>query len=578
MNERIVNPGLMIKMLRDAGYKNTSYAVAELVDNSIEAEAKNIEIILFNKDVVNVRRSSRISSIAIFDDGIGMSRDVLSRCLSFGWGTRLSGATGLGKFGFGLKGASISQAKRIEVYSWQDPKEINKSYLDVDEVVNDEIDFLPEVESVNLPAALRKQLPETLPQSGTIVVWKNLDRLNPKRATTLVDHLNKEMCRIFRHFMDDDDRLGSKRNITVKILEENGLVSQDTHLRANDPMYLLTPNNLPGRENEATNVLEEDVSIDVIDPSGVQRKVRVISSVALPEVQAMGGNSDVGRHYANNNGISFVRAGRELELDIKGFFSHSEPRHRWHGIEIQFDPHLDEYFGVPNNKQSVRNFKRFDEAELEGLEIEKTEGEGPDKHAAQMKLDLYKIVSRMVKNNETTVKSRGASRQVSEATNEPSIAKKVSDEIVQIEPNEETRSHEEAASKTHDEKLSELIDTKRTTDTALTYQEALELASKDLENLLQIEEATWPGTTFLDVQFKANAAVATINRNHPFFVEFYDFLRNADDKKAFVALKVLMLAFARTEDVLQNKIGSDAFEQIRDRWGFYMKEAAKHSS
>ena len=578
MNERIVNPALMIKMLRDAGYKNTSYAVAELVDNSIEAKAKNIDILIFNKDVVNIRRSTRISSIAIFDDGEGMDKEVLSRCLSFGWGTRLTGATGLGKFGFGLKGASISQAKRIEIYSWQDPKEINKSYLDVDEIVDDEIDFLPAVESVDLPKAIRNQLPKQLPSSGTVVVWKNLDRLNPKRAATLVDHLNKEMCRIFRHFMDDDDKLGSRRSITVKVLEDDGTISEDKVLRANDPMYLLVPNNLPGHENDATNIVEEDVTIGVIDPDGVERNVRVISSVALPNIQATGGNSEVGKHYANNNGISFVRAGRELELDIKGFFSHSEPRHRWLGIEIQFDPHLDEYFGVPNNKQSVRNFKRYDEAELEGLEHEKAEGEGAEKHAAAMKLELFKIVSRMVKNNETTVKSRGASKADNLKPNQRSVAKKVSDEISQIEPNEETRSAEEARTKTHDEKLSELIDTKRETDTSLSYQEALELASRDLENLLQIEEATWPGTTFLDVQFKANAAVATINRNHPFFVEFYDFLRNSDDKKAFVALKILMLAFARTEDVLQNKLGSEAFEAIRDRWGYYMKEAAKHSS
>lgn len=578
MNERIVNPALMIKMLRDAGYKNTSYAVAELVDNSIEAKAKNIDILIFNKDVVNIRRSTRISSIAIFDDGEGMDKEVLSRCLSFGWGTRLTGATGLGKFGFGLKGASISQAKRIEVYSWQDPKEINKSYLDVDEIVDDEIDFLPAVEAVDLPKVIRNQLPKQLPSSGTVVVWKNLDRLNPKRAATLVDHLNKEMCRIFRHFMDDDDKLGSRRNITVKVLEDDGTISEDKVLQANDPMYLLVPNNLPGHENDATNIVEEDVTIGVIDPDGIERNVRVISSVALPNIQATGGNSEVGKHYANNNGISFVRAGRELELDIKGFFSHSEPRHRWHGIEIQFDPHLDEYFGVPNNKQSVRNFKRYDEAELEGLEHEKAEGEGAEKHAAAMKLELFKIVSRMVKNNETTVKSRGASKTEKLKPNQKSVAKKVSDEISQIEPNEETRSSEEARTKTHDEKLSELIDTKRVTDTSLSYQEALELASRDLENLLQIEEATWPGTTFLDVQFKANAAVATINRNHPFFVEFYDFLRNSDDKKAFVALKILMLAFARTEDVLQNKLGSEAFEAIRDRWGYYMKEAAKHSS
>ena len=39
----------MINMLRDAGYKNTSYAIAEIVDNSIEANAKNINITLFGQ-------------------------------------------------------------------------------------------------------------------------------------------------------------------------------------------------------------------------------------------------------------------------------------------------------------------------------------------------------------------------------------------------------------------------------------------------------------------------------------------------------------------------------------------------
>ena len=111
---RIANPALMIKMLRDAGYKNTSYAVAELVDNSIEAKAKNISIALYEENVTNVRTQKLINEIAIFDDVEGMAPAILGRCLSFGWGTRLEGATGLGKFGFGLKGASISQARRVE--------------------------------------------------------------------------------------------------------------------------------------------------------------------------------------------------------------------------------------------------------------------------------------------------------------------------------------------------------------------------------------------------------------------------------------------------------------------------------
>ena len=55
MPNRIASAGLLLKMLKDAGYKNTSYAVAELVDNSIEAEAHEIDIFLMEKNFTSIR-------------------------------------------------------------------------------------------------------------------------------------------------------------------------------------------------------------------------------------------------------------------------------------------------------------------------------------------------------------------------------------------------------------------------------------------------------------------------------------------------------------------------------------------
>ena len=100
-----------------------------------------------------------------------------------------------------------------------------------------------------------------------------------------------------------------------------------------------------------------------------QLDVKIICTVAKPEIQALGGMSALGKHYAKNNGISFVRAGRELELNYKGFYTQSEPRNRWIGLEIQFPPQLDSFFSVPNNKQSVRDFRKFEEDELESLSL-----------------------------------------------------------------------------------------------------------------------------------------------------------------------------------------------------------------
>lgn len=572
---RIANPALMIKMLRDAGYKNTSYAVAELVDNSIEAKAKNIRIALFEENVTNVRTQQLINEIAIFDDGDGMDPVVLGRCLSFGWGTRLEGATGLGKFGFGLKGASISQAKRIEIYSWVNGGSAHMTYLDCDEIAHKESDLLPDPVQTSIPEKYSSILSSDTSRSGTLIVWKNLDRLSPKKSSTLINHLNKDMCRIFRHFLDDNDTYGTRRNISVHVVDPSGNSSAPTKLRANDPIYLHKPNNLPGFEDVPTNLKDDEAFISAIDPDGIERKVHVISTVAKPEIQLQGGNSDVGKHYANNNGISFVRAGRELELDIKGFFNNSEPRYRWFGIEVRFEPQLDEYFGVPNNKQGVRNFKNFDESELEDLYEQAENRDTADGRAAKMKLDLHKCISNMVKKNISTVQSRGAGTRRNRQGGGPSAAKKFSDEVNSIDVNETPRSVQEASSKKQEQKIEELAEIKMNSDSSLSREDAIEIATDELSHAIQLEEDRWPGDTFLDVDYKGNSAIGLINRRHAFFTQFYDVLRHQEDQKGFEALKVFLMAFVRCEDVLQQRVDPKAFDLIRNKWGEYLRNLSQ---
>ena len=95
MPNEIAGAGLLLKMLKDAGYKNTSYAVAELVDNSIEAEAHEIGLFLMEKNFTSIRTVTLIDEIAIADDGLGMSPEVLGKCLSL-VGAQDWGASGLG--------------------------------------------------------------------------------------------------------------------------------------------------------------------------------------------------------------------------------------------------------------------------------------------------------------------------------------------------------------------------------------------------------------------------------------------------------------------------------------------------
>ena len=110
---QVINAYLGMLALRQAGYRTTGTAIAELVDNSIEADASNIDILLGSDNVlINSRRIEQITTIGVLDDGNGMELECLESCLSMGWGTRLDTREGLGRFGFGLKGSSISHYRQ----------------------------------------------------------------------------------------------------------------------------------------------------------------------------------------------------------------------------------------------------------------------------------------------------------------------------------------------------------------------------------------------------------------------------------------------------------------------------------
>ena len=97
-----------------------------------------------------------------------------------------------------MKGASISQAKRIEVYSWEENQPVYMTYLDYDEIVNNELEDLPEPEKADIPEKIKILYDAS---SGTLIIWKDLERLNPKTSEALIRHFNKKCVKfsdIFR--------------------------------------------------------------------------------------------------------------------------------------------------------------------------------------------------------------------------------------------------------------------------------------------------------------------------------------------------------------------------------------------
>ena len=106
----IIDPGMTVKAMRDSGYKSTTHALAELIDNSIESHATAIEVFGVSRRDDRTGRFT-LKELAVLDNGEGMDGDTLRGSLRYGHGTRQE-RRGIGRFGLGLPNSSMSQARR----------------------------------------------------------------------------------------------------------------------------------------------------------------------------------------------------------------------------------------------------------------------------------------------------------------------------------------------------------------------------------------------------------------------------------------------------------------------------------
>ncbi len=355
----IIPPDLAISAMRDNGYKNTACALAEIIDNAIQANAKIIELVCVeSRQRVKNRTRRRTSAIGVLDNGEGMSPETLRIALQFGNGTHLRDRKGMGRFGMGLPASSISQCRRLEVWTWQNgPDNAMYSYLDVDEIEGRQLVSIPDPVHRALPEDWRKHSATPLETTGTLVLWSKLEehRLTWREAKSTLSNTESIVGRMYRKFINDG-------RITIRLLAIlDGESTYDEKVRVNDPLYLMKNSSTPkpfdkkpmfqkwGEGDEAFN----------IDYDGKKHPVIVRMSWALPETvpddRSDRGSKPYGKHAAKNIGLSIVREGRELDLDPAWANKH-DPTERWWGVEVEFPSALDEVFGVTNNKQSATIF------------------------------------------------------------------------------------------------------------------------------------------------------------------------------------------------------------------------------
>ena len=159
----------LMESLRATGYSLPD-AISDLIDNSIYAGARNIWL--------NFHWAGAASWVTILDDGCGMSDDDLRAAMRVGSQSPMEGRdpTDLGRFGLGLKTASISQARSLTVAtSCRDEKGISIRRWDLDHLITTGdwqlLRLSPDAAGIPGLEDLRQL------DHGTLVVWEKLDRL-----------------------------------------------------------------------------------------------------------------------------------------------------------------------------------------------------------------------------------------------------------------------------------------------------------------------------------------------------------------------------------------------------------------
>jgi K+-sensing histidine kinase KdpD len=114
---------LLIESIRDIGY-NIETAIADLVDNSISAGAKNVKILLINDD-------NNQPFFSVEDDGEGMTEEELLSAMRLGSKDPNDERRkdDLGRFGLGLKTASFSQCRQLTVESTKSGKSTSMTWI-----------------------------------------------------------------------------------------------------------------------------------------------------------------------------------------------------------------------------------------------------------------------------------------------------------------------------------------------------------------------------------------------------------------------------------------------------------------
>lgn len=283
---------------------SNEHAIADIIDNSFDANASVAIITIDKKDCVT-----------IFDDGKGMSLDTMVKALTLGSDTSHDNGD-LGKFGMGLKLSGISMGNRIELLSKEDGEEPHKAILDLDDMEESKKWGVWEE-----PLTPEEEKDFTNINHGTYV--RILKPWNVKNQ--IVGCTSNYLRRAFRNFLKSG-----------KMIIING-----KELKPIDPLE---------RGEDGTIIhYDEEVKLNNKKVRFTVAEIRTKNSDISAEKES-DGKLKVG---LQNQGFFVVRNGREIKgPDYLGIWDRHPGANRFR-CEISFNEDSDIDFGVPPTKDDV---------------------------------------------------------------------------------------------------------------------------------------------------------------------------------------------------------------------------------
>ena len=359
LNERgfsypLIAAEAFVRGMRDSGYKSTATAVDEFIDNAIQAQADQVDVVMGY--AAGNTSKKKPDYLAVVDNGHGMDPDMIRLAVLWGGTHRENDRKSFGRYGFGLPSAAVSISRNFAVISKVPGGEWQSVRIDLDDIASGKLNSkegvvkAPSAVPGKIPSFVKAVLPEGDLSHGTIVFLENLDRLTWKTSSALKENLLHHIGLIYRELM---------RSVKIRVIDG----TDEKVVEPIDPLFLRPD----GRYYDDTPLHAEALpaaSFTVKDRDARDKEVgtvRVRYSY-MPDGfrrRSEGSESQRLRVMKENNGFIILRAGRQIDVVTKipdKVLQHYDIN--W-GLEIDFDPTLDEEFGVTTNKQQITVSERM---------------------------------------------------------------------------------------------------------------------------------------------------------------------------------------------------------------------------